>query len=329
MACSIVFWGLADSTISFIDHKTNIFGAEYKFNRCIIARMIRELKTFIAITRDGTFSAAGARLGLTQSAVRAQMPKLEEALGAPLFERTRRTAVLNDAGQNALPVVQEIVALFDSLVSRPGMQTMAPLLRVGAIASVQPVLLTRALALLRQRIPNARVRVLPGVSLSLLGDMGAGDIDLAVMIKPPFALPPELAWQPLLNEPFVLALPAASTHTDWREALRQEPFVRYDRASFGGRLIEQFLRRKRITVNESLELDELDAIIGAVEAGIGVALLPRTHTQQGGRFDVRILPLDTPGFVREIGLVRLKQREGDASVLALAQALAEVAEGLC
>jgi DNA-binding transcriptional LysR family regulator len=288
-------------------------------------RMIRELKTLIAIAQDGTFSAAGARLGLTQSAVSAQMQKLEQALGVPLFERTKRTAILNDAGQNALSVAHEIVALFDSLVSRPGVQATAPLLRVGAIASVQPVLLTRALALLRQRIPNARVRVLPGVSLSLLGELGAGDIDLAVMIKPPFALPPELVWQPLLSEPFVLALPATSLYTDWREALRHEPFVRYDRASFGGRLIEQFLRRKRITVNESLELDELDAIIGAVEAGIGVALLPRTHTQQGGRFNVKILPLDAPGFVREVGLIRLKQRDGDASVLALAEALSEVA----
>jgi DNA-binding transcriptional LysR family regulator len=145
------------------------------------------------------------------------------------------------------------------------------------------------------------------------------------MIKPPFALPPELVWQPLLNEPFVLALPPASTYSDWREALRHEPFVRYDRASFGGRLVEQFLRRKRIAINESLELDELDAIAGAVEAGIGVALVPLTHTQRGGRFNIRILPLQESRFVREVGLIRLKQREGDASVLALAEALEAVA----
>jgi DNA-binding transcriptional LysR family regulator len=290
--------------------------------------MIRELKTLIAIAQDGTFSAAGARLGLTQSAVSAQMQKLEQALGTPLFERTRRTASLNEAGENALAVAQEIVALFDSLVNRPGRQTIAPILRVGAIASAQPVLLTRALARLRRRIPNARVRVLPGVSLSLLGELGAGDIDLAVMIKPPFALPPELVWQPLLSEPFFLALPPDSPYADWREALRREPFIRYDRASFGGRLIDQFLRRKRISVNDSLELDELDAIIGAVEAGVGVALLPKTHTQGGGRFAVKILELDVPGFVREIGLIRLKRKDIDDSVLVLAESLAEVAREL-
>ncbi len=53
--------------------------------------------------------------------------------------------------------------------------------RLGAAGA----LLTRALALLRERVPNARVRVVPGVSLSLLGELSGGDLDLAVMIKPP------------------------------------------------------------------------------------------------------------------------------------------------
>ncbi|PLZ03891.1 LysR family transcriptional regulator [Burkholderia sp. WAC0059] len=290
--------------------------------------MIRELRTLIAIAETGTFAAAGARLGLTQSAVSAQIQRLEGALGMPLFERTRRAASLNEAGQQALGVAHEIVALFDSLVSHGGAPTAAPLLRVGAIASAQPVLLTRALALLRERMPGARARVAPGVSLGLLGELSAGDLDLAVMIRPPFALPPELAWRPLLTEPFVLALPARSRHTDWREALRDEAFVRYDRASFGGRLVDQFLRRRRISVNESLELDEIDAIVGAVEAGIGVALVPLTHTHRRGRFDVRTLPLDAPGFAREIGVVSLREGERESPARVLADALEDVARTL-
>jgi DNA-binding transcriptional LysR family regulator len=293
------------------------------------SRMIRELRTLIAIARDGTFSAAGARLGLTQSAVSAQIQRLEDALGTPLFERTRRTAVLNDAGRHALGVAQEIVALFDSLVAHGNASAAAPLLRVGAIASAQPVLLARALARLREQVPGARVRVAPGVSLSLLGELSAGDLDLAVMIKPPFALPPELGWRPLLREPFVLALPAASQCRDWRDALRDYPFVRYDRASFGGRLVEQFLRRRRIAVNESIELDELDAIVGAVDAGIGVALLPHTHLLTQGRFNVKTLVLGEPDFVREVGVVVLREKGGhEPFVGALSDALDAVARTL-
>jgi DNA-binding transcriptional LysR family regulator len=290
--------------------------------------MIRELRTLLAIARDGTFSAAGARLGLTQSAVSAQIQRLEEALGTPLFERTRRAAVLNDAGRHALGVAQEIVALFDSLVAHGNAPAAAPLLRVGAIASAQPVLLARALAQLREQVPGARVRVVPGVSLALLGDLGAGDLDLAVMIKPPFTLPPELVWRPLLREPFVLALPPKSRCRGWRDALRDYPFVRYDRASFGGRLVDQFLRKRRIAVNESIELDELEAIVGAVDAGIGVALLPRTHLLTQGRFKLKTLSLGEPEFVREIGVVSLRESAHEPFVGALADALAAVARTL-
>ncbi|RZI97258.1 MAG: LysR family transcriptional regulator, partial [Rubrivivax sp.] len=69
--------------------------------------MIRELKTFLAVVRHGTFAAAGARIGLTQSAVSAQIARLEDALGAPLFNRTGRSALLNDAGQDALGLARQ------------------------------------------------------------------------------------------------------------------------------------------------------------------------------------------------------------------------------
>lgn len=51
--------------------------------------MIKEFKTFIAVARDGTFTGAGAQLGLTQSAVSAQIRRLEDYLGVALFDRGR------------------------------------------------------------------------------------------------------------------------------------------------------------------------------------------------------------------------------------------------
>ena len=64
--------------------------------------MITELKTFIAVVRYGGFSAAGSHIGLTQSAVSSQIQRLEESLGLELFDRTRRSAVLNEAGARQL-----------------------------------------------------------------------------------------------------------------------------------------------------------------------------------------------------------------------------------
>ena len=72
--------------------------------------MIKELKTFLAVVRFGTFAAAGARTGLTQSAVSAQIQRLEEELGAPLFDRTGRSARLNPAGEEAVAMAQQVPA---------------------------------------------------------------------------------------------------------------------------------------------------------------------------------------------------------------------------
>lgn len=274
--------------------------------------MIRELKTLLAVAEYGTFSSAGTHIGLTQSAVSSQMQKLEEALGTQLFERTGRKATLNDAGHAALASAREIVELFDAMSTGRDAAPRPMALKVGAIASVQPVLLMRAAALFRAHYPEVRIRVVPGVSLNLLGLVDAGDVEFALMIRPPFRLPAELSWQPLLREPFVLAVPSRGGLTDWRAALAGQPFIRYDRSSFGGRQIEQFLRRRRIVVDESIELDEIDAIVASVEAGLGVALVPDTHLLKRRRARVRLLSLGDATFWREIGIVARRTRGGEA-----------------
>lgn len=263
--------------------------------------MIKEFKTFIAVARDGTFTGAGAQLGLTQSAVSAQIRRLEDYLGVALFDRGARAAVLNAHGREMLPQAEELVAMAERMASAGGAGHVSGSLRIGAIASVQQDLLVRALGLFRAQYPDVRVRIVPGVSLSLLGQVDAGEVDLAVLIRPPFALPPELGWQPLLSEPVALAVPAAMPEAPWRELLATQPFIRYDRASFGGRVVDLFLKKQRIRVHEAVELDEIEAIANMVRHGLGVALLPRLR-----RLDMtglRLLPLGEAAFQREIGLI--------------------------
>ena len=263
--------------------------------------MIKEFKTFIAVARDGTFTGAGAQLGLTQSAVSAQIRRLEDYLGVALFDRGARAAVLNAHGREMLPQAEELVAMAERMASAGGAGHVSGSLRIGAIASVQQDLLVRALGLFRAQYPDVRVRIVPGVSLSLLGQVDAGEVDLAVLIRPPFALPPELGWQTLLSEPVALAVPAAMPEAPWRELLATQPFIRYDRASFGGRVVDLFLKKHRIRVHEAVELDEIEAIANMVRHGLGVALLPRLR-----RLDMtglRLLPLGEAAFQREIGLI--------------------------
>jgi DNA-binding transcriptional LysR family regulator len=263
--------------------------------------VIREFKTFIAVAKAGTFRAAGQRLGLTQSAVSAQIKRLEAYLGAELFERSPRAAVLNAMGRHMLIQAQEVVTLVDRMAMHAGGAPVTGSLRVGAIASVQQGLLVQALGAFRREFPDVTVRIVPGVSLSLLGQVDVGEVDLAVLIRPPFALPADLGWQTLVNEPFRLAVAESLPLMPWRELLSQQPFIRYERSSFGGRQVDAFLRKQRISVHEAIELDEIDAIANLARNGLGVALLP-----EAGRLDLkglRMLDLGTATFYREIGIV--------------------------
>ena len=288
--------------------------------------MINELKTFIAVCKLGTFAAAGDRIGLTQSAVSSQMKRLEEALGFELFDRTGRSATLNVAGQTTLPRAEEICALFASLGELPQGDAAQGLLRVGSIASAQPTLLARALEQMRKSFPLVRVHVSPGVSMRLMDDLDAGKIDAAVIIRPPFGMPADLTWQPLVHEPFVLAVPRSLPATrDWRTLIQEQPFLRYDRASFGGRMVEAFLRREGLSVNDAIEVDEIPGLIHMASRGLGVALVPMVEAHLPLPEGVRVVPLGDFTFHREIGLLQRKPRASPPMVAHFARCLSDTA----
>lgn len=264
--------------------------------------MLRELRTFQAVVRHGSFASAGANIGLTQSAVSAQIRRLEEGLGLVLFDRRGRSAVLNASGHEVLAVADELMAVFAKL-GRNAATSLAGLIRVGAISSAQISFLAAACSSFRLANPGCRVKVIPGVSLNLLGQVDSGEVDMAVIIKPRFTLPADLQWTSLLSEPFVLLAPRTKSGIAWNELLDTEPFIRYDRSSFDGRLVDQFLRRSKISVREAVELDELQAMVQLVGSGTGVALIPNSASFQVPDDLVKI-SLGEGTFFRELGLVQ-------------------------
>ncbi|MCS4249631.1 LysR family transcriptional regulator [Pseudomonas sp. BIGb0164] len=265
--------------------------------------MIRELRTFVCAARKGTFAAAGQQVGLTQSAVSAQIKHLEDALGVKLFDRTGRSATLNAAGQRAVPLAEEILDIFSRMGTPDSANNFQGSLRIGAIGSVQTGLLPQALVALKRHAPFIEVSLVPGVSLNLLSQVDAGELDLAIMINPPFNLPKDLNIEVIAREPFVLITANDVPGDDPLQILREQPFVRYDRGSFGGRQVTQFLKEQKIQTQLALELDELDAIVKMVRSGLGVSLVPLAGLWLEHDSDVRVLRLDKLTFFREIVLL--------------------------
>lgn len=270
--------------------------------------MIRELKTFIAVSREGTFAGAAKKVGLTQAAVSAQMHRLEDELGFSLFDRQGRSAKINAKGQQLLLQAQELIHLYGNLGTAPVANAQAMHINVGAIATLQRTVLPDALTHFHQACPGCHTRIIPGVSMDMLNLVDAGDIDMAAIIRPPFQLQGDLQWQTLAREPFRLIVPSHVPGDDWAQLLSEQPFIRYDRASFGGRLVDRFLRNMHIGLNEICECDELETIAKLVENGAGVALFPQTAAFARWPAHIRAIDLGVHTFYRETGLLHRQEQ---------------------
>ena len=166
-----------------------------------------QLRCFIEVARQLNFARAAETLYISQPAVSRQIHALENELGVRLFDRSGRAAVLNAAGRHALPLAEQMLALYAQMALPPAADQWQGELRVGAIATLQTGLLAEALPRFRQLAPLVELKLVPGVSLQLFSQLDAGELDLALLIKPPFALPKEILEVPLAQEPFVLIAP--------------------------------------------------------------------------------------------------------------------------
>ena len=277
--------------------------------------MLSELRTLIAISRHGTFSAAAERIGLTQAAVSGHVRRLEEHLGFALFDRRGRNVRLNRDGERTLERARALLERFEALGS-PEERASQVMIRVGAISSVQSALLARALTHFHTQYPSHRVQVVPGLSLHLLDQVDAGDLDLAVIARPPYGLPPDLDWQTMSSESYVLVVPKGYPGNDWREALRTEPFLRYDRLAFGGRQVDRFIRALPFPVNEVMEVP-VQTMINMVGQGLGVALIPNAEAHFPLPAGARALELTGARLFREVGIVSQRRKVEDTATAQL------------
>lgn len=253
------------------------------------------------------------------------MQRLESELGFALFDRIGRTARLNKMGQQVLLQAQELLRLYANLGSSGQGQPASISVQLGSIASLQRSLLPDALARLHQQFPQCRTRIIPGVSLQLMNLVDAGELDMAALIRPPFALQSDLRWTALAHEPFRLLVPRATRGDNWAELLASQPFIRYDRASFGGRQVDRFLRSMHFTLKEVCEADELEAIVKLVSNGVGVALVPQTAAQRRWPAAVRAIDLGAHTFHRDVGLVHRAERHLSEPARVLIALLTELA----
>jgi DNA-binding transcriptional LysR family regulator len=241
---------------------------------------LRDLRSFLAVAQHRNFSRAAQQLHVSQPALSEQIRKLEDELGAPLFERTSRGAVLTDAGAAFVPEARAVLDQADIAAETVRMVAsgVAGTLTLGFIDSaalgIVPPLVRRFTA----RYPGVKVRLRELGTRRQLEAIASGDIDVGIVRGPVWSA--GLAGQRIATESLLVALPAdhrlARADTVRLAELREDGFITYP-ADRGAALYEETLRLCHEAGFEPKivqEANEIYTIVGMVAAGLGVAIVP-------------------------------------------------------
>ncbi len=283
---------------------------------------IRRLQTLVAFADTGSFAGAAERVHLTAAAVGQQMKALEEEIGQPLFDRDSRAPTLNARGQAMVPRARKLLRDYQALIAGLEVEEV-PELTIGAVSTAMTGLIPETLLALRQSEPRLHLRIVPGLSADLLGQVDRGSLDAAV-ISQPRREAPHLAWQTVAVEPLVLVTPAGLEDSDPVRILKEFPFIRFSRNAWVGEQIDNWLLGQGITVRESMELASLEAIHTMVSADLGVSIVPEHCIPPRRPMPVRRIPLDDE-LVRVLGLVWRRDSMAYGAIALLAELFTSLA----
>ena len=264
---------------------------------------IRMLRTLIAVAESDTFSAAAEAVHVTHAAVSQQMKQLEDDWQVVLFDRSTRTPQLTPAGRALATKARDVVQAYDGLVpSVMGDEGLRGELTLGAVPTTLTGLTPLSISCLKQAVSDLHIRVLPGLTTQLVAQVQRGVIDTA-LVSWPGTLPETLAFRKIADEPMELLAPLDSDTDDPIRLLQTQPFIRFNRDAVVGHLIETWLQKHKVSVSDSMELQDLEAISSMVFAKLGVSIVPRACVQPRHPLALKRLPLGEDAPVRTLGLI--------------------------
>lgn len=257
----------------------------------------KQLRSFVEVVRQGSFTQAAQRLHASQSAISKQVAQLEQSLQVQLLERSGPHVRLTAAGEVVLRRAEDMLRLRRELLIELDdlSQMKRGELRLGLPLLGADALFAWRFAEYRKRYPHIQVHLVEGGSKSLEQALHAGELELAGALTPNDAA---FDWQPFCNEPLDALLPAehplAGRESIALAELADTPFLLYQQSfTLNDRLLRA-CREAGFEPREGGRSGQADFLGALVAAGQGVVLLPRAVAQEVERPGVARVLLSEP-----------------------------------
>ncbi|HLH97683.1 MAG TPA: LysR substrate-binding domain-containing protein [Xanthobacteraceae bacterium] len=270
---------------------------------------LRHLRYFVAVADELNFTRAAQRLGITQPSLSSQIMQLEAEIGTPLLRRETRGVVLTDAGKLMFEEARVILAEVDRAKMGIGRRARGETGKVNigsAGATYFHPLIPTIIHEFRKEYPDVVLTPEESNTSLLLARLRAGAIDLA-FLRPPLSDTDGLGLETLVNEPILMALPAAHplarSQSAPLSALAQEPIILFTRTinpPVYDAILAAFVR-SGFSPRLAQEAPQVASAIPMVAAGLGVTLVPKSMSclHPDG---VVFLPIEGPSLSAEICL---------------------------
>ncbi|MDF1699659.1 MAG: LysR family transcriptional regulator [Planctomycetota bacterium] len=289
---------------------------------------LRQLESFRAVLREGSFTAAAKKLHMTQPAVSLHIKALEEELGARLLDRDGRGVRLTPSGSALLEAADAALASLQEGARRIR-EIQAPergsvVLACGDTVALHllPPVLTR----FGKLHPQADVVVHNHGSKTILEMLLNREADVGIVTRPPF-VDPALWTRTLLDDALVLALPPkhpllAKKRLSLR-SLHGEAAVLLAKGAETRSLIDRGLRAEGVELQTVMESGNLEVVKAYVAGGLGLSIIPEMALTAADRRRMVIRPLPGRFPARRIAVARRKDRTPGILTTSLLKLMAE------
>lgn len=257
---------------------------------------LRGLEVFETLARTGSVAETAERLGLSAPAVSQQLRNLSLTLGVDLIDHSRRPMVLTAAGRLFL---ERAEAALQAL--RAGQRGLALLdladlsaLSLGVIEDFENEVTPHLATELAEAMSHCAFRLVTGASHALHAQIARRELDLAICAagSPP---PSGSLTHPLIDDPYILAVPKGVDVAGGLRALQGLTFLRRDPDQVMGQQIERYLAATGLTLPNRFEMDSNQSISALVAGGTGWTITTPLSLLRAGRFAGGIDPHPLPG----------------------------------
>lgn len=238
-----------------------------------------QLRYVCAIADTGSFSRAAERCRVAQPSLSQQVLKLEDDLGARLFDRLGRSVRLTEAGRAFLPHARSILHQMEA--ARSGVEDKRTDVRgsvsVGVIPTIAPYLMPQCVAVFSKKYSEAKLRIIEETTPVLVENLRNLTLDVAILSLP--LRHKEFEIIPLRTEPLYVVLPVghprAGAKTVSLKELRGEPFVMLRDGHCFRDVSVAACTRAKVNPKIAFESGQFSSLLGMVAAGVGVSLVPQ------------------------------------------------------